>query len=356
MAGLDRRGLAGVGTAMAFVLTLAACGGSGGDKTVAASQSAANKIIAGSHQAGNVQAAGSPAPAVADLAGAMDPKTSEFPPVAGRSLKQLALLSKGIAQLGSSVETFTTGVKRYAFALTDRTNRFIYAPTAVYIARNPDGPAQGPFVAAADSLTVLRQYRSNENDGPGGLKAIYWTHIPVPRSGIYYVLALTRVGPKLIGSTGQVAVAIQNPIPDVGQRPPAITTDTLASVHGDVHLATTRIPPENMHSVSFNQVLGKRPIALLFSTPELCTSRVCGPVTDIMVMLQHEFGSKLVFIHQEIYVNNDPPKGLRPQLHAFHLESEPWLFTINRNGVIAARLEGAFGVNEARQALEAALR
>jgi hypothetical protein len=55
-------------------------------------------------------------------------------------------------------------------------------------------------------------------------------------------------------------------------------------------------------------------------------------------------------------VNNQPSKGLRPQLKAFHLETEPWLFIINRRGVIAARLEGAFGVNEFTQALQAALR
>jgi hypothetical protein len=111
-----------------------------------------------------------------------------------------------------------------------------------------------------------------------------------------------------------------------------------------------------MHSVSLKQVLGKRPIALLFSTPELCHSRVCGPVTDILVELQHEFGNRIVFIHQEVYVDNNPTKGLRPQLVDFHLETEPWLFTINRQGVIVARLDGVFGVNEARQALQAALR
>ena len=30
-------------------------------------------------------------------------------------------------------------------------------------------------------------------------------------------------------------------------------------------------------------------------------------------------------------------------MKAFHLQTEPWLFTINRHGGIAARLEGAFG-------------
>ena len=34
----------------------------------------------------------------------------------------------------------------------------------------------------------------------------------------------------------------------------------------------------------------------------------------------------------EIYNDNDPSKGVRPQVRAFHLPSEPWLFTIDRHG------------------------
>jgi hypothetical protein len=37
------------------------------------------------------------------------------------------------------------------------------------------------------------------------------------------------------------------------------------------------------------------------------------------------------------------------------LETEPWLFAINRRGVIVARLEGSFGINELRRALRSAL-
>ena len=62
------------------------------------------------------------------------------------------------------------------------------------------------------------------------------------------------------------------------------------------------------------------------------------------------------FIHEEVYVDNQPSKGLRPQLKAFHLRTEPWLFAINRQGKIVARLEGAFGTTELSQALQAALR
>ena len=49
----------------------------------------------------------------------------------------------------------------------------------------------------------------------------------------------------------------------------------------------------------------------------------------------------MAFIHQEVYVDNDAAKGLRPQLEAFDLRSEPWLFTFDKEGRVAARLEGS---------------
>ena len=43
-------------------------------------------------------------------------------------------------------------------------------------------------------------------------------------------------------------------------------------------------------------------------------------------------------------------------MKAFQLRTEPWLFAIDRHGVIVARLEGAFGTTELAEALKAALR
>jgi hypothetical protein len=352
---LEQRG-AEAACVLALALLAAGCGGHASSTSSRASRSTTSKVAANAGPLGETNTNASQPPAVNDLAAATKPRASKFPAARGRSLEQLARLVKQTATLGAANSTFTPGVRRLAFALTDKGNRFIYAPTAVYLAATPTGPAQGPFLAPADKLNVPQSYRSQEYDGPGGLQAIYSTELRVPRSGVFDLLALTRTAGKLIGATGEIAVALSTPIPGVGQRAPAINTETLSSVRGDVGLLTTRHPPEQMHSVSFDQVLGKRPVALLFSTPQLCTSRVCGPVTDIMVYLQHQFSNRITFIHQEIYVDNDTHKGLRPQLGAFHLQTEPWLFTINRRGVIAARLEGAFGLSEARQALEAALR
>jgi hypothetical protein len=62
--------------------------------------------------------------------------------------------------------------------------------------------------------------------------------------------------------------------------------------------------------------------------------------------LKQLYGDKVAFIHMEIYNDNDPSKHVRPQVRAFHLPSEPWLFAIGRDGRIKAVIEGAFGVKE----------
>ena len=346
------RAASGVSTllalALATALATAGCGSSSSSSktTSTSAQSAAAKRA----QSNAAQTA------VSDLAAAERPKASGFPPVHGRTLAQLATLVKGQAQFGSATGTFTPGVRRLAFALNTKSGSFIYAPTVVYVSKTPNSRAKGPFLAPADPMAVAPQYRSKQNAGPGGIQAIYSANVPLPHTGTYTVLAMTELPSGLVGAPGEVAVARSSPIPNVGQRPPAIATDTPATVHGDQSLLTTRLPPDDMHSVSFGKVLGKRPVALLFSTPQLCISKVCGPVTDIAVSLERQFSSKITFIHEEVYVDNQPTNGLRPQLKAFHLQTEPWLFTINRRGVIAARLEGAFGVNAFRQALQAALR
>ena len=99
-----------------------------------------------------------------------------------------------------------------------------------------------------------------------------------------------------------------------------------------------------------------RPVALLFSSPALCESRVCGPVTDVAEQVKSEFDDEVDFIHVEFYEDNDASKGARSQSLAWGLNTEPWLFTIDADGVVAARIEGAFSADELRDAVRRALR
>jgi hypothetical protein len=96
---------------------------------------------------------------------------------------------------------------------------------------------------------------------------------------------------------------------------------------------------------------------LVFATPALCQSRVCGPVVDIAEQLKHARPSDdVAWIHMEIYNDNQLTKGYRPQFLKFNLPSEPWLYTIDRKGRIAAMIEGAYSSAELNRAVDAAVK
>ncbi len=63
----------------------------------------------------------------------------------------------------------------------------------------------------------------------------------------------------------------------------------------------------------------------------------------------------MTFIHQEVYVDNDPNKGLRQPLKQFNLRSEPWLFVVGADGKVTSRLEGSFGLKTFENAIKTAL-
>jgi hypothetical protein len=294
------------------------------------------------------------------VAAAQHVDAKSFPAAAGKTLQQVAdeVKGGGTSDVGLASSVFTVGKNRLAFGMIDKQGQFVYGPTAVYVAPNPGARAQGPYVAPADVLLTQGRYRSRQSaEETDPFAAVYEAQVKFPQKGPWAVLAVTKNGGKYVAAPSQVQVTTKkaDPIPEVGDTPPRVATDTLASVKGNVKLLDTRVPPSDMHDESFDKVLGKKPVALLFSTPQLCQSRVCGPVTDVAEQLKAKYGDKIEFIHQEVYKNNDVNAGLRPPLEAFHLRTEPWLFVIDAQGKITARLEGSFGVTAFENALKTAL-
>lgn len=291
---------------------------------------------------------------------ASQPDASSFPSADGKTLNQLAeeVRGAGSTEVGLATSVFTVGKSRLAFGMIDDQGQFVYGPTVVYAAPTPDDPAEGPFAAPADVLVTEGRYRSRqaaEESDP--FAAVYETEVPFDRKGTWAVLVVTQTDNTYVAAPAQVEVASRkaDEIPDVGEAAPKVKTDTLASVGGNEDLLDTRTPPSDMHASSFDEVVGTKPVALLFSTPQLCQSRVCGPVTDVALQLKAEYGDRVEFIHQEVYADNDPNAGLREPLKAFRLRTEPWLFVVGENGKITARLEGSFGMRAFEEALQTAL-
>jgi hypothetical protein len=291
---------------------------------------------------------------------ASQPTAAEFPAADGATLQELADKMAAGPQLVLASSVFTTpGDSRMAFGMIADDGTPVYGPTAVYVAPTPGAKAEGPFVAPADVLLTDKRYRSKQAATTADpFVAVYGADVKFDKKGKYAVLATTKKADgTLTGATGQVDVSSvgADPIPGVGDKAPKVHTDTLDTAKGDVSKIDTRVPPSDMHSVDFADVVGKKPVALLFSTPQLCQSRVCGPVTDMELQMKSKYGDQMEFIHQEVYVDNDVSKGLRKPLQEFNVRSEPWLFVVDAKGVITARLEGSIGVTQFENAVKSGL-
>ena len=286
------------------------------------------------------------------------PSPQAFPAPHHRTLSQLrAGLGPG-PQLASSVSVLRPGRDRVAFALFDRARRQIGdTPAALYVARSDGTDLRGPFMARYQRLATAPRFRSRTTSSdPDSARSIYVAEPDFPRPGAYRLLGVAQLDGRLVGANPLSAIVRRRSRPPaVGDRVPHVHTPTLASAGGDAHSIDTRVPPDTMHDVDLATVLGRRPVMLLFATPALCRSRICGPVTDEMEELKAEHAGEAAFIHVEIYNHNRPQDGERPAVRAFGLPSEPWLFAIDRAGRVAARIEGAFSLDEARRALEAAV-
>lgn len=290
------------------------------------------------------------------------PTAAHFPKVNAQKFAQLAhsISSQGPV-LALTESDFKPGANRMGFGLFDASRKQITgAPVAVYIqAQGGSGPVFGPYVAREESLGVSKPFLSETvAKDPDSAKYVYVTHVRFPKAGKYNVLGAVDIDGKLEPTGVGLKVSAHDTIPGVGDKPPAISTPTVASVGGNVASIDTRTPHDDMHDVNFKDVVGKKPVVLLFATPLLCQSRVCGPVTDIAEEVKHTMpeAKGVAFIHMEVYNHNDANKGYRPQLRAFHLQTEPWAFVLDRSGKISTRFEGAFSASELESAIRTAVK
>lgn len=301
------------------------------------------------------------------------PPKSAFPKAEGRTLGEIVKSADSHAELvvSPAALVFYKGENRYPFGIFNPDRSQVGdAEVALYLARVPptagrggDGaagekgavarareealeqPAVGPYPAAIESLATQPAYRAQTTTAdPDAATVVYSTDLDFPEDGEWRIAALIKQGDALAAALlPSASVGEYKRIPKVGEKAPKIHTPTAEDAGGDLAQITTRIPPDTQNRVDYADALGKEPIILLFATPQFCQSRVCGPVVDVAEQVKEQYGDDAAFIHMEIYKDNDPSKDVRPQVEAFRLPSEPWLFAIDRQGTIQAEVEGAFG-------------
>ena len=255
-----------------------------------------------------------------------------FPSAKGKTLAELTKgVSEGVVLKVASLYSQVVGRNRFSFALVDRADKQLdVSDVAMYVASEDGMKVRGPFVAHKESLNVAAPYRSQLTSGDlASGNTFYVAHPKFKTAGMHQIIGLARLDGRLVVADSPVTVPVgfRGGPPKIGDKAIRVHTQTAADV------------------------VGKKPVVLLFATPALCQSRTCGPVVDIAEEVRAKYGGGVTFIQNEIFTDNNPDKPPRPQVKAWRLPSEPWAFVLDRRGRIVERFESVFSVGELARAV-----
>lgn len=244
---------------------------------------------------------------------------------------------------------FAAGRNRVTFLLVRDDNSLVRAPLAdVYYQPLAGGPTKK---TEAGLMPIGVKASPAEKDD---VKEIYVATLELPRTGKQWVVIQPR-GVRYQGfqildvKAKPTAVA-------VGEKAPPSNNPTLATKSAS-EITTSRPPDTELLRYSVAEsVKAKAPFVVTFATPAFCESRTCGPTVDVVEAVRKRFEAKGIrFIHVEIYEDNLPGNGVNRWVKEWKLPTEPWVFVVDRNGVVRDRFEGAISVAELEQSVRSNL-
>ena len=155
-----------------------------------------------------------------------------------------------------------------------------------------------------------------------------------------------------------------SPTVAVGEPAPASDTPTLDDVGGEAkRISTDAEPDPAFYTTSVGDAIAEhKPFVLVFATPKFCTSAQCGPTLDRLkpVAAAHP---DVTFINVEPYKLQEVDGQLQPVLDAnnalqatditnqWGLLTEPWIFAVDRAGIVRGSYELAISDAELDQVL-----
>ena len=194
----------------------------------------------------------------------------------------------------------------------------------------------------------------------------YYLNTEFPQAGDWKAAFVTAKGSEP-SETIQVSFQVQDdlPIVNVGEAAPASVTPTAADVGGDLSkLSTDTTPDPRFYEISVADALAAhRPFVLVFATPAFCRSKTCGPALDRVKAGSKGAPDDVAFINVEPYQLAYTEGRLQPVLDEYNqlqpvkavdewgLNSEPWVFTVGRDGLVKRSFNGMPSDQELKDAI-----
>lgn len=146
-------------------------------------------------------------------------------------------------------------------------------------------------------------------------------------------------GTVLEGRT-QVDVIGRTRTPAVGSPPPTGDTPVVAEGGDLASVSSDSAPDAALYRTTVAEAsTSGKPTVVLFASPAACGSALCQAALDELKAVKQQYGDRINVIHVETH---DPANvnSLTPAAVAWGVQSGPWLFVLDKRGLISARAEG----------------
>lgn len=202
-------------------------------------------------------------------------------------------------------------------------------------------------------LTSGDAIATQETDAPFygdnlGEAGVYVSHVAFDKAGDWGVeVTVNENGHAPESKRIAFTVLADDPSPGVGDDALRTKNPTLRDVNGDRTKISSALDDDSiLHRISIaDAVTNGKPTVILFATPRFCTTRTCGPSHQVVLSLAQNYADKVNFIHVEVYKNFDTFE-VADAMREWNLETEPWLFFVDKNGKIVAKFEGGITAQE----------
>lgn len=185
---------------------------------------------------------------------------------------------------------------------------------------------------------------------------IYVTYINFERPGPWGLEILARQGDGPVEVARLTVNVLEVPLTPTPGTPAPRSHNLIASDVQDLRQIDTSVPPDpRLHQVRIADAIAQgKPQVIVFATPQFCTSRICGPVVDVVRTLLPAYGERVVFTHQEIWQDAEA-REFFPTVAEWGLQTEPWIFIVDGKGIIRAKFEGLATAREIEAVLQQVL-
>ncbi len=181
-----------------------------------------------------------------------------------------------------------------------------------------------------------------------GEAGVYVAHANFDTAGEWGVEA-TVTEPARAPEVQRIAFTVlaHDPTPGIGQPAPRTKNPTLNDVNGDRSKISSALDDDSiLHQISIaDAVTNGKPTVILFATPRFCTSRTCGPSHDVVMSLAKNYADRVNFVHVEVYKDFNTFERA-DAMREWNLQTEPWLFFVDKNGIIVDKYEGGITSKE----------